>query len=81
MNVMHTILCVDWLKNVNCAILRKIHWIVATYLPCHDISALCCDKDWFSLLEVAGNYVATYFLCREIIYLSCVATLFFFVAT
>ena len=38
MNVLHTILCVDWLKNVNCAILRKIHWIVTTYfLLCHDI--------------------------------------------
>ena len=23
MNELHTILCVDWLKNVNCAILRK----------------------------------------------------------
>ena len=31
MNALHTILCVDWFKNVNCAILRKIHWIVATY--------------------------------------------------
>ena len=25
MNIIHTILSVDWLKNVNCAILRKIH--------------------------------------------------------
>ena len=32
MIVLHTILCVDWLKNVNCAILRKIHWIVVTLL-------------------------------------------------
>ena len=37
MNELHTILCVDWLKNVNCEILRKIHWIVATYLLCRDI--------------------------------------------
>ena len=68
MIVLHTILCVDWLKNVNCAIFRKIHWIVATY--CCDIIAFCHDKDWFSLLEVVENYVTTYFLCRDIIYLS-----------
>ena len=62
MNELHTILCVDWFKNVNCAILRKINWIVATLFPlCHNIIALCRDKDWFSLLEVTGNYVKTIF--------------------
>ena len=29
-NVLHTVMCVNWLKNVNCANLRKSHWIVAT---------------------------------------------------
>ena len=63
MNVLHTILCVDWLKECNCAKLGKIHWIVATLiLLCHKIIALCHDKNWFGLLENAGNYVVTYFL-------------------
>ena len=54
MNVLHTILCVDWLKNVNCAIWRKTHWIFTTlFLLCCNIIAFCRDKDWFSLLEVA----------------------------
>ena len=67
-NELHTILCVDWLKNVNCEILRQMH---ATLFPlCRDIIALCHEKDWFSLLEVEGNYVAKNFLCRNIIYLS-----------
>ena len=42
-------------------------------LDCRDIPSfvvtliqLCREKDWFSLLEIAGNYVATYFLCRDI---------------
>ena len=29
-NVLHTVMCVNWLKNVNCANLRKSHWIVVT---------------------------------------------------
>ena len=67
MNVLHTVLCVDWLKNINCAILRKIHWIVATlFLLCRDIISFCHDKEGFSLLEIVGNYVATYFLCHDI---------------
>ena len=49
MNVLHTILSVDWLKNVNCAILRKIHWIFATYfLLCRDIISTM-SRQYFSL--------------------------------
>ena len=29
-NVLHTIMCVNWLKNVNYVNLRKSHWIVMT---------------------------------------------------
>ena len=29
-NILHTVMCVNWLKNVNCENLRKRHWIVAT---------------------------------------------------
>ena len=29
-NVLHIVICVNWLKNVNCANLRKSHGIVAT---------------------------------------------------
>ena len=47
---------------------RDIPSFVATLiLLCSNIIALCRDKDWFSLLQIAGNYVATYFLCCDII--------------
>ena len=74
MNVVHNILCVDWLKNLSRAIFEENSldcsdipsFVAKLILLCCDIIALCHDKDWLSLLKVAGNYVAT---------------LFFFVAT
>ena len=30
-DILHTVMCVDWLKNVNYAKLGKIQWIVTTY--------------------------------------------------
>ena len=55
---------------LNLQILRKIHSIVATLIMLYrNITALCHDKDWFSLLEIVGNYVVTYFLCCDIILL------------
>ena len=59
-NVLHTVMCVNWLKNVNCTNLKKSHWIVAT------LFLLGLDIDWISLLELAINYVTTYlFMLRH----------------
>ena len=48
MNVLHTILCVDWLKECNCAKLGKIHWIFTTYFLCRDINSTL-SQDYCSL--------------------------------
>ena len=42
-------------------------FVVTLILLCRNIIALCHDKEWFGLLEIIGNYVVTYFLCRDII--------------
>ena len=44
-----------------------LSFVVTLILLCSNIISLCRDKDWFSLLEIVGNYVATYFLCHDII--------------
>ena len=36
-----------------------LFFVVTLILLCHNIIALCRDKDWFSLLENAKNYVVT----------------------
>ena len=57
-------------------------FVTTLILLCHNIIELCRDKDWFSLLEIVGNCVVTYFLCRNIIPFEAienyVATLFYF---
>ena len=62
------LLCVYRLKNVNCSILRKAIRLSRHTILCRDIIFLCCDigslcdyKEWISLFEVAGKYVATNF--------------------
>ena len=68
MNALHIVIYVNWLKNVNCAILRKksldchdiLSIVVTLFLLYRDIVAICHEEDWISLLEVAVNYVATY---------------------
>ena len=46
---------------------NKPSFFVTLILLCRNIIAFCRDKDCVSLLEVAGNYVVTYFLCCGII--------------
>ena len=54
-------------KSLDC---HDILSFVATLiLLCCNIIALCRNEDWFSFLEITGNYVVTYFLCRDIILL------------
>ena len=62
------LLCVCWLKNVNCANFEESHKIVATkiFLSQHHFYyvvtlIVCHDKEWIILFEVTGKYVATYF--------------------
>ena len=89
---MHIVLNVNWLKNVNCAILRKnfqcrdIDFYVATLPPklCCNIVSLYRNEDWYSLLEDCRKlcpditiYVMTSINLRSTNF---VATMSFFVA-
>ena len=66
-NVLHTILVVDWLKECYLCNFEENSWdchdtpfyVATLILLCCNIITLCRNKDWFNLLEIAGNYVVT----------------------